>query len=298
MTDRRPPSPLAITLLFALLCLVWSSTWIVIEVGLHDLPTYTGAALRFSIAGVVMLLLGPTLHRREGGTAPPPWLWLTIGTLNFALSYGLLYHCEQQGLLPSLAAVLWAVFPLLMALSGRLFLGERLRLVQGLGFVVSVAGVAALFVTDLSSIHGGMVPLALLLLLSPLVSCLGTTLLKRHGAGCSSALLNRNAMLTGAVLLGVVALLHDAGQPIRWSCRAVLSLGYLSLFGTVLTFGIYHWLLRWASASLMSLIAVITPAVALLLDWLFGLLVQPTWTLFCGTATILVGVAMVVRGRR
>lgn len=297
MTGRRPPPPLWIAGLFALLCLIWSSTWLVIRVGLQDLPPFTSAALRFLIAGALMAALARPLQRFEGGTRPPAWLWLTLGTLNFAASYGLLYHCEAHGLLPSIACLLWAVFPLLMALAGVLFLGERLRLPQVLGFVLSLGGVACLFATDLVRMGADMVPLALLLLLSPLVSAVGTTLLKRFGSGCSSVLVNRNAMLVGAVLLSAVALGRDAGAGITWSGRAVFSLGYLAVAGTFVSFGVYHWLLRWASASRMSLIAVITPVLAQLLDWTFGLL-QPTWTLAGGTALVLLGVVLVVRRRR
>jgi len=104
-------------------------------------------------------------------------------------------------------------------------------------------------------------------------------------------------MLTGAVLLSAVALWRDGDASITWSGSALFSLGYLAFCGTFLSFGIYHWLLRWAPASRMSLIAVITPVLALLLDWAFGLL-QPTWTLGSGTALVLLGVVLVVRRRR
>ncbi|GAB4158489.1 MAG: DMT family transporter [Planctomycetota bacterium] len=294
MTDRRAPAPLAIALLFSFLCLVWSSTWLAIRYGLRDLPPYTSAALRFAIAGGLMAALAGPLRRLEGGTPPPLGLWSALGILNFAVSYGLVYYCEQAGLLPSIACVLWAVFPLMMALSGRLFLGERLRPGQVFGFVSSFGGVVYLFRTDLSSMGSETIPLALLLLGSPLVCAVGTTLLKKYGAGSSSVLVNRNAMLTGALLLGAFALWREHDAEFHWTGRAVLCLCYLSLFGTFLSFGIYHWLLRWTSASKMSLIAVITPALALLLDWAVGLL-QPTWSLLSGTALILAGTMLVVR---
>lgn len=297
MSQRGAPSALTVTLLFVLLCLIWSSTWLVIKVGLQDLPVFTSAALRFLLAGALMAAMARPLQRLEGGTAPPAWLWLTLGTLNFATSYGLLYHCEQLGLLPSISCLLWAVFPLLMALAGRLFLGEVLHLRHALGFLLSFAGVVFLFLTDLSHMGQGTVPLALLLLVSPLVSAVGTTLLKRWGSGCSSVLINRNAMLTGAVLLGAVAWWRDTDAAVVLSGRALFSLGYLAVCGTFVSFGIYHWLLRWAPASRMSLIAVITPVLAQLLDWAFGLL-QPTWTLAAGTGMVLLGVVMVIRRRR
>ena len=130
-----PPPPKTVNLLVALLCLLWGSTWVVISEGLKDLPPFTSAGVRFAIAGMLMIVVAMTMGRREGGRAPAPTLWITLGILNFAVSYGIVYWATT--LLPSgLVAVLWGVFPMMMAAMGHFFLpGERLRWAQWLGFV-------------------------------------------------------------------------------------------------------------------------------------------------------------------
>lgn len=291
MSNRTGAPPRALVhALVAMMCLVWGSTWMVIREGLHDLPPFTGASARLVLGGTLMALLVPLLARREGGTQPPAWLWVAFGTTNFASSYGILYVSER--VLPSgLASVLWAVFPLVMAAAGHWFLSESIRLAQLLGMVLGLVGTCLLFATDVRSLGPEGVPMALLLLCSPLVSAVGTTLVKRFGSGCSSLYLNRNAMLLAAAELALVAWWQEADAPMRWTLRTWLCLGYLGAVGTTLCFGTYMWLLRWAPASELSIIALVTPCLALVLSWSVGES-SPTPGSVGGAALVVGGVAM------
>lgn len=289
------PSALKVLLLTALLCLIWGSTWVVIKNGLEDLPPLGSAAARFTLAAAAMSLLCALLAEREGGSRPTLALTLVLGSLNFALSYGIVYWSEAR--LPSaLVSVLWAVYPLLQAVVGHLFLpGERLAPAQGLGFGLGFLGVAALFATDLRELGPEAIPAGAALLFSPLVSAIGTTYVKKHGAGTSSLLLNRNGMWIGATGLWAAAFVAERGASYRWTGMALFSLVYLALIGTVVSFGVYFWLLRHTPANRLSVIAYVTPAVALGL----GLAVRHEpigpWTL-AGLGAILAGVFLVHRG--
>jgi len=289
------PSSVVTNVCIAVMCLVWGSTWLVIREGLDDIPPYTSAAARFVVAGIAMSVLAALFRAREGGTPPSTWLWSVVGVCNFAVSYGIVYRTET--ILPSgLVSLLWGIFPMLVALAGHCFLpGERLRPVQWLGFVAGLVGLCLLFVTDLRKFGPDGIPAALILFLSPVVSAVGNTLVKKHGAKTNSLAMNRNAMLLGGALLGVLAWLTERGAGVRWTTGALLSVAYLALFGTVLTFGLYFWLLRYVDAHRMSLIAYVTPAIALTL----GPLVRGepmTRNTIAGAAFILCGVVLVVRG--
>jgi drug/metabolite transporter (DMT)-like permease len=294
LSDSRP-TPLKVFLLTALLCLIWGSTWVVIKSGLEDLPTLGSAAARFTLAAVCMSVLCALFADREGGARPTLALTLVLGALNFAGSYGIVYWTESK--LPSaLVSVLWAVYPMLQAIVGHLYLpGERLARAQGLGFALGFLGVGALFATDLRGLGAEAVPAGAVLLISPLVSAIGTTYVKKHGGGTSSMRLNRNAMFVGAALLWTVALPSERGVPFHWTGPAIFSLVYLAVFGTVVAFGLYFWLLRHTAANRMSVIAYVTPAVALVL----GLVVRQepigAWTIV-GLGLILGGVYLVHRG--
>ncbi|MBL8859370.1 MAG: EamA family transporter [Planctomycetes bacterium] len=289
----RSPSTTTIVVLVALLCLVWGSTWFVIGAGLRDLPPFTSAAIRFVVAAAIMTALAPVLSRKEGGTKPPFIAWFWVGLLNFGASYAIVYWSETH--IPSgLTSVLWSVFPMMMAVSGTLFLaGEKLRARQGVGFVLGFAGVALLFATDLRALSAETVTAGLVLLLSPLVSAVGTTIQKKHGGQSSSVLMNRNAMWVGALVLCTLAVVLERDAPSAWTASALGSIAYLSVFGTALTFSLYFWLLRHIAAYRLSMIAYITPAIALTIGTLVGKEPLTEWTVL-GSLTILVGVALVV----
>lgn len=279
---------------FVVLCLVWGSTWLVIKEGLKDLPVLSSAAYRFALAALIMVVAAGRLHRLEGGEPPPRRLALAMGSLNFAFSYGIVYWAETA--IPSgLASVLWGVFPMIMAVMGHRFLpGERLDPARFGGFAIGLVGVVLLFAVDLRAIGAHALGLGGILLLSPMAAAIGQTIVKRAGGAHSAALLNRDAMVIGAALLWVAALATEDPFAVRWTSRALLSVGYLAAFGTVLTFGLYYWLLRWMPSGKLSVIAYITPALALWLGWLVGgePLRTSTWI---GTLLVFAGIALVMR---
>lgn len=289
------PSAWTINVLVALLCVVWGSTWLVLKIGLADFGPYTGAGLRFLVAAVVIGSIAPWLVGREGGTRPPLWLSGSMGLLNLAVSYAIVYRCMED--LPSgLVSVLWAVFPLMMALGGHLWLGERLVGRQWFGFVLGFLGVVALYASGLGGIGWDKVPLGLFLLVSPFVCTVSTLLVKRFGAPYSSVLLNRDGLVLATVLMAIFAWFGD-GWRIDWTPRAIGAIAYLAVFGTVVTFGLYFWLMRYAPANKLSLIAYVTPVIALGLGWLVRGEPVTDWMVF-GSALILAGVFLVVKKRR
>ncbi len=281
--------------LIALLCAIWGSTWWAIRVCLAEQPPLGAAALRFLLAGLTVAAAGPVLRRCDRASPPPAWLWLAAGALNFGASYGILYVAEQT--VPSgIAAVLWAVFPLLMAASGALWLGERLTPRRTLGFLLAFAGICAVFVGDLGGAgdHGATVGAGLLLLGSPLVSAIGTTLIKRWGQDVSVCVLNRNGMFVGALLLAAASRLRGEAWAAAWSAPVVAATLYLAVFGTAFTFAAYFWLLQRMPANRLSLISYVTPVLAVLLAAAVddGAL---TLAVAGGTALVVAGIVLVVR---
>jgi drug/metabolite transporter (DMT)-like permease len=148
-----------------------------------------------------------------------------------------------------------------------------------------------LFATDLSAVGQGAVGMGLAVLLAPAAVAVSTTYVKRHAAGSSSVILNRDSMLLGGALLLVMALLFERDRELTLTTAAVGSILYLSLAGTVLTFGVYLWLLRTVPAYRMSLTSYATPVIALLVGAAFG--GEPLGpTTLGGTALVLAGVAL------
>jgi len=293
----KAPSPLVAYGLMALVCLVWGSTWVVIKFGLADLPPLTAAGIRIVIAGALMGALAPWLVQREGGGRAPWLVVVTQGLSQFAFNYGVVYYAES--FLPSgLVSVLWSTFPLMIALAGFGFSGaERLNGGQWLGCIVALIGVVLLFVTDIASVGWDAVGVASLLLLAPASVAVSTLLIKQRAGGASSVLLNRDSMLLGGCVLLGGALMVERDAPRAFTWVAIGSVAYLTLFGTVFTFGVYLWLLRHLPAYLLSLTSYVVPVLALLFGASLGGEAL-TLTTLAGTALVLGGVALTLHYRR
>lgn len=278
--------------ILVLLTLIWGTTWAAIRIGLEGLPPMTSAAWRFGIAAVTLLGLVRLVGVQLGTTARERWLWIAVGVLNFAVSYGIVYWAEQ--FLPSgLTALLFAAFPLFVALLAHHFLpGEQLRPASFAGVVLGFAGVAVLFGDDLSGVTE---PKALLasgvMLLAPLSSAVAQILMKRHGKGIHPLSLAAVPMAVCAVLLGSGAWLFERTLPRSWDATSVGTVLYLAIIGSALAFSLYFHLLRHMTATSLSLVAYTTPVVAVTIGVVF--LDEPlTLRLVLGALAVLAGVVL------
>jgi len=285
-------------LVFAALTLVWGTTWAAIRVALLGIPPLTGVAIRFALAGALLLALAAFRRIRLGGRPGERRLWLLNAATTFAGSYGIVYWAEQW--VPSgLAAVLFATFPIWVALLSRL-LGLEGRLAPGrlLGLLLGFAGVAVLFSEDLEGLAGsGVRRGALVLLLAPLLSALGSVAVKRWGQGISPLSLTSVPMLLTGAGMGLVAAVVERGRPVAWEVGPWVATLYLALFGSALTFTLYFWLLGRRSVVGVGMIAYTVPVVAVVVGNLA--LSEPfTPRLALGALMVLSGVALALRPPR
>lgn len=289
-----PPSQGLILAMMGFVCLIWGSTWLVIKLGLRDVPPFTGAAARFAIAGACMAVLVWLFRDRETKKRPPWPAVISQGLLQFAFNYAVVYVGET--VIPSgLVAVLWAVFPLCIALASHFILKtELLSGRQWLGLFVAFAGVTALFVTDIASVSSAMIPIGLLVLLAPLSVTVPTLLIKRTAHDANLLILNRDSMWIGAVVLGLLALVFERDSALHITPLATFCVLYLAIPGTVVTFGVYLWILRHVPAYRASLISFVTPALALLMGALFGGEALTLATV-AGSSLVLAGIFLVLK---
>jgi len=290
--EPLPPSRLRIVATFALLTLIWGTTWAAIRVGLRGLPPFTGVSIRFALAGVVILLYAGARGIRIGREPRERRLWLVTGGLAFAGSYGVVYWGEQW--VPSgLTSVLFATFPLFVAILAHLFLpGERLSVLGGIGVCVGFAGTGVIFSEDLHRLGGpGVARAAAILLLSPLVSAISSVAVKRWGKGVAPASLTGVPMLGAAMVLGAIAVAAEGDLPRSFDAVSIGALLYLAIAGTVVTFLLYYWLLANVRATQASLLAYLIPLVAVTVGVLF--LDEPvTGRILAGSGLVVVGVAL------
>jgi drug/metabolite transporter (DMT)-like permease len=280
---------------FVLLTFIWGTTWAAIRIGLAGLPPFTGVALRFLVAGTILLALVPvfgvrfSLSRRELG------LWAVNGALAFSGSYVLVYWSEQY--IPTgLAAVLFATYPLFVAGLAHFALPEE-RLSAGAlgGLLLGFAGVALIFSDDLRALGGPSVRgAALVMLLSPVVSAVATVAVKRWGAGIHPLSLTAVPMLFTAVVVGGLAYAFERRVPLVFDGRSLGALVYLAVLGSAVSFTIYYWMLANVSATRVALVAYTIPIVAVAVGAVaFAEPIRPR--LVAGGLLVLLGVAAVNR---
>ncbi|HEX2021645.1 MAG TPA: EamA family transporter, partial [Candidatus Thermoplasmatota archaeon] len=275
---------------------VWGSTWLVIKVGYGGLGPFNVAALRFLLAGLVLLPMPRLLGARWPRGRAEWGLVLWVGAVMFALDYGLIYWGEQS-LDSGLTAVLFAVLPLLTAGAAHLYLrDERLTARKLAGTLLAFGGVAALFADRLALDRALAWPM---LAIVAAAACAATAAVatKRHGRDLHPASLNGPAMLVGGALLTLASLAAGDGFGLPADATTWGAIAYLALAGSVLTFLVYFTLLRQWSATTMSFVSVFTPAIALLLGVLARDERATAW-IGVGTALVLAGVALAVAPRR
>jgi drug/metabolite transporter (DMT)-like permease len=279
----------------AALVLIWGSTWAAIRVSLEGIPPLLGVVLRFTLAGALLLALAPVLGVRLGRSAVERRLWWVNALLTFTAAYSLINWAEMW--MPSgLAAVLFATFPLFVAVMAHFFIpGERLRKSSLAGVLIGFIGVAVLFSEDLRAVGGSRTVLAaVLMLLSALSSAVAYVAVKRWGTGIHPLSISGVSMGLGALLAIPLAWMGEQEKAISFGMRPVLALVYLAVVGSALAFSIYYWLLRRLPATTLSLINYATPVVAVLIGTLW--LGEPfTLRIFLGALLVVAGVAIAVR---
>ncbi len=265
-----------------------------IKIGLAGIPPFSGVAIRFGIAGFLMLALARSRGLKLGATRRERWLWVVNGILSFAVSYGVTYWSEQW--VPSgLAAVLFATYPLFVAMLAHLMLpAERMRFREAIGSLVGFAGVGVIFSTDFGALGGSQVAVAsAVMLLSPLAAAGASVAIKRWGAGIHPFSLTAVPMLIASGIMGSIAAATEYDRTITWDAVSIGALLYLTLAGSALTFSLYYWLLSHLPAKNLALIAYIIPIVALVLGTIGG---EPLTTrTLLGSSLVVGGVALAVQ---
>ena len=257
-------------LAFAAVWFIWGSTYLAIRFAIDTLPPWMMAAMRFLSAGA--MLYG--WCRWRGAPRPTAAEWRTaalIGLLLPAAGNGTVVWSEGHA--PSgIVALLVATVPLwLLVLRWRAG-GMRPRMADFAGVALGLTGVALLVSNRAGT--GGASPLVVLVMLCGSFSWAFGSLWSRSLPPPRSPLLAAAMeMLAGGAVLAIAALLTGEGAQLaaaHVSVRSLVSLAYLSVFGSMLAFSAYKYLLAIVPASHVGTYAFVNPVVAVLLGWAFA----------------------------
>jgi len=305
---KLPTLGLSFVIAYGAVCLIWGSTYLAVRFALETLPIFTMGGVRFIIAGVVLMLW----MRWNGAAMPTQQEWKSSAIVGaFLILGGNLGSMMSVKFMPTgVAALIATSLPMWMVLidwlrpEGLRSQGSRPHTGVLTGLLLGFTGIVLLMQPwNHAVLHDGRYNYVLGTLCS-----LGATfawafgsMYSRHTAMPSSPL-----MATGAqMLVGGVLMLLLGGLVGEWSrldfalvsTKSLVAVVYLIIFGAIIAFSAYSWLLRNVSPALASSYTYINPLVAVLLGWAVGGERVSAMMLFAG-AVILGAVLMIARYRQ
>jgi drug/metabolite transporter (DMT)-like permease len=277
---------------FAAVYLIWGSTYLAIKYAIQTMPTFLMAGTRFTIAGIVLYLIA----RFSGGYEKPKLVhWRTsiiVGTLLLAIGNGGVVLAEHY-ISSSLAALLVATEPFWVALLGWGFMKTgrpNLKVTAGLlvGFVgvwLLISGQEASSTVESSHQLFG----AMLIVIATLGWAVGSLYGSKAPTAKSTVQAAGMQMFSGGVIMLLISAATGEWSTFdvsRVSGVSLFALAYLILFGAIVAYTAYSWLLKNVSPTAVTTYAYVNPAVAVVLGWMIAGESM--------TAQMLVGAAIIV----
>ena len=285
-----------VLLAFVAIYIIWGSTFLAIRFADESIPPLINAGTRHLVAGTILLL-----WCWKRGSLPERRHWLPsiiLGALFFLGGHGTLYWAEKR--VPSgLAALLISTEAIVIVLLGAMIPPKvKPRGSAILGLVMGTVGVALLMGADVFRASSAAMIAGLAALFSSISWSVGVVYSRRAQLPRDPYLNAAMSMLAGSILLLVTAAFTGefaAFHPTTVTLRSGLSLAYLIVFGSVIAYSAYMWLLEHRSPTLVATHTYVNPVVAVLLGSAFASEVMSLRTLVAG-ALIIVAIIFIGRG--
>jgi drug/metabolite transporter (DMT)-like permease len=294
--SSHTPSRLLVALAFLATYIIWGSTYLAIHYAVETIPPLYTAGLRHLTAGAILLVW--CLAKRLRPTAAQIRASIVIGTLFFLIGHGSLHWAELR--VPSgLASLLIAVEPIMVFLLSA-FVARQWRINATLlaGVVLGLGGVALLMGKTTLTSSPGMLTSSVAILVGAFSWSAGIVYSRKSHLSGQPLLLSALSLLSGSFFLLLTGTIFGEWRGFSLhsvSNRSWLALAYLIVFGSVITFTAYNWLLERYSPTLVATHTYFNPIVAVLLGWLFA--GEPVTLNVCiATAMVIIAVFLVDRG--
>lgn len=273
--------------------IVWGSTYLAIRVVVETLPPLGSAGVRFLFAGSVMAAVIALRDRSALRVTRPQLAGVAIVGISLLLFGNGFVQLGERDVPSALAALLIGSVPLWIVVY-RYIAGERMHPLVLAGVLVGFVGVAVLVLPR--GMSGEVAPLGLLFVLIAAASWAWGTFISTRVQMPREALVSTalQQVAGGAALLVAAVLTGERVEPAAWSSRSLLALGYLVVFGSLVAFSAYTWLVAHVPVTVVSTYAYVNPVVAVLLGALIlDELITPS--ILGGAALIIAAVAFIVR---
>ncbi len=263
------PIRIKIFLVYALICLIWGTTWLAIRTSLGSLTPLLSAGLRFTSASVLLLVLLKIKKINIQKDKRSIQLYLVLILLWYSVPYALVYWAEQ--FIPSgLASVLYAIEPFFIILFSYLYISsEKISFFNFSGIILGFAGILVIFSDTLKLNYNSYTLGICAIILSACMQAINAVIIKKYGEHLNPLSMNFVPMLFAGVMLCILGFFLEDMSKVRFDMSAVGSVLYLALFGSIIANTSFYWLLKRISVVIISLISFITPIIALYVGWVF-----------------------------
>jgi drug/metabolite transporter (DMT)-like permease len=256
---------------FGLVYFFWGSTYLAILIAVRHFPAALLGALRFLIAGALMLGWCALTGKKIAISARDALRLLLIGVLLLTGGNVVLAWTEKF-INSGLAAMIVAVVPIWIALLEALIGGDRLNRQGWIGLLLGIGGLLVLLWPDIAT--GGSVGkrdlvVCFVLMLGSLSWALGSVFSRRFQLGIGPFAATGWEMTLAGVFNGLLALSLGDFRHADWSRAGWLAIAYLVTFGSLVGFTAYIWLLEHVPTPKVATYAYVNPVVAVFLGWLF-----------------------------
>jgi drug/metabolite transporter (DMT)-like permease len=257
--------------LFLALAALWGSAFMAIKAGLSYFPPVLFAAVRYDVAGVIMLGYAVLTTDQWRPRSRADWAEVAVGATFLIAAYHAFLFVGEQGTTSAAAAVIVSLSPILTTGFARALLpSQRLGLVGAAGMALGLVGVAILSRPDPGNLLAADVISKGLVFLAALSFALGSVLSERVDSDLPIETMEAWSMLGGAALMHVASLgLGESPAAVAWTPEALAALAYLSLGASALGFLIYFDLLERVGAVEINLVSYVAPVFAALAGYLF-----------------------------
>lgn len=295
-TDHNSAYSIQLALAFAAIYLVWGSTYLAIRYAVETIPPLVAAGVRHSVAGTILLAWA-----WARGFRPTRAHWISgivVGALFFLVGHGSLHWAEQY-VGSGLTALLIATEPMFILILAWSMGQQKINRLSALGLGLGVLGVAMLTGAELT-VKGSSLLALLAVLLGSFAWSAGVVISPKLKLPTDA--LGRTALPTicGAVMLLAAAGLTSEFHATHWaniSSKSILGLAYLIVFGSVVAFTAYTWLLQRCPPALVATHTYANPVVAVFLGWLLAS--EPlTMRVVLASVAILGAIVLIRRGER
>jgi drug/metabolite transporter (DMT)-like permease len=254
----------------AAICIIWGTTYLALRIAVLHFPPFLFIAIRQTIAGLILIGIMMTFYKAQWPSIDQLIIQSIAGFFMISLGNGLVAWGEMY-ISSSLAAIICSLMPILIILINlTVNRQEKPTMSIVLGVIMGLAGIIMIFGEDITVASKTHYILGIIMTFTAVLAWSACSVwLKKQNIITSNTFLNAGLqMFFGGFWLFPFSLLFDDLSNVNWSPEAAYSLLYLILFGSIIAYACYSYVLKKLPMTIVSMYAYINPIVAVILGWL------------------------------